>query len=197
MALLWLKVQDFIWPDCTLVFPDFQGKLVSHLERKMMAVRTLDYNLRNPSIVCKETKRRKRVSWRWTPSQRKRSKVQRERGSAVTNRTGLLHLPPLQEREGASVRRMRILWQTSLPRTLLRGNFPLPMNATTSLNSTPNLRREIHTSVAILQVANFNLMITSITHNSPDVPTSLTYINKSQIYNSLSIMSIKYVLNPR
>ena len=67
--------------------------------------------------------------------------TEEEKQGAVTNRTGLLHqinLPPLQEREGASVRRMRILWQTSLPRTLLRGTFPLPMNATTSLNSTPN-----------------------------------------------------------
>ena len=55
MALLWLKVQDFIWPDCTLAFPDFQGKLVSHLERKMlMAARTLDHNLPNPSIFRKE-----------------------------------------------------------------------------------------------------------------------------------------------
>ena len=75
-------------------------------------------------------KRRKRAtqSRRWTPCQKKRSREQRERGGDMTNRGKKLrhrrNLLAVQEREGASLGRMGISWQTTLPRIFPERKFP-------------------------------------------------------------------------
>lgn len=65
MALLWVKVQDHIWLESIMAFPDFEGKLVKHLERKMeMAARTRGHNLPTPTLFRKELEiRNKRLRW--------------------------------------------------------------------------------------------------------------------------------------
>lgn len=51
MVLLWMKVQESVWPDSTLAFPDFEGKEVRHLERRMeAAARTVGHEIPRPTI---------------------------------------------------------------------------------------------------------------------------------------------------
>lgn len=54
MVLLWIKVQESVWADSTLVFPDFEGKEVRHLERRMeAAARTVGHEIPRPTIFRK------------------------------------------------------------------------------------------------------------------------------------------------
>ena len=46
MVSLWIKVLDCMSPNSTLAFPDFEGKPVAHLERKVeKAAKTVNHNL--------------------------------------------------------------------------------------------------------------------------------------------------------
>ena len=64
MALLWLKLLERTFPDCTLAFPDFDGQPLQHLERKVdAAARSIGHTLPTATSFRKHIEiRNKRLS---------------------------------------------------------------------------------------------------------------------------------------